>query len=1027
MVRARAPKVYSIAAHRGFVDALVAGLLPRYFDTELGLSQLTLLLPSSRAARAVSEAFIRELGERGQRGLLMPRMVLVGDLDLAENLGPMLDPLGALDIAPAVEPTRRWLELAEHIRTVFESEARTPPSTRARLQMAREIGAMFDRLNAEEIAPQALLSDAVRDRFPDVAGHYQEGIWLFAKVQALWGASLAARAQVDASQRRNALFDHTARAWRSKAPQTPIIAAGVTSAAPALARLLRVVSELPQGAVVLPDLDLLMGQEAWEELGRAGQPSEPGDALLGRADAVTHPQYHLKLLLGRMGINRAEVEPWHRKGASAAPPQRSHAISSLFLPPKASAVWAHLPATKRRLSGVRLMQLANIEEEAQAVALMVREALDIPQKRVNIVTPDRALARRIAAHLARWEIHADDTAGRPLHLTPAGRLVLQLAAASCEQAAPVALIALLAHPLVRAGDERAAWLAAVRKFELGLRGPRPAPGLAALELRANKAGVAEWWEEVAALMAPLLHLQEHREVGLADALELIMQTAQKLAGEALWGREDGRALSAFLDDLSAQARALGTAIAPGELDGIVRDAMAEIAVRPPYGGHPRVAIYGLIESRMTRADLVICCGLNEGTWPRIASPEPLLAPPILRALGVPGADFRIGLAAHDLAGALGAPEVVLSRAERDMEGPTIPSRFLLRVEALLGDQHARHIEQEIPRLARALDRESASAEPYQRPRPDPAPVLRDVPIKVTALDRLLGDPYQFYASEILQLHSLEALDAEAGPAWQGTLVHAILERWHAARDKARDRGQGKARDRTHDKGAGADLLAIADEELKARHINPLLWGLWRPRLLEALDWVQSEVEAQARDTGRCVAAFERKGEMERLGVRIHGRADRIDRLSDGTLAIVDYKTGRFASPAQVESGFALQLGLTGLIARAGGFGDASGEPCAFEYWALKKRPGGKGFGFIDKPLKVDGRRSGLSPEDFLPRHEAFLDAAIARFIKGREPFAARLNPDYPGYDTYDQLMRLDEWERNQAENNGTLAGRQDEA
>src|SRR5690606_30844055 len=139
---------------------------------------------------------------------------------------------------------------------------------------------------------------------------------------------------------------------------------------------------------------------------------------------------------------------------------------------------------------------------------------------------------------------------------------------------------------------------------------------------------------------------------------------------------------------------------PRDLAPVLRGMMEKIAVRPPYGGHPRVAIYGLLESRMSRADLVICAGLNEGTWPRLPGQEPLLAPAVLRALGVPGPDFRIGLAAHDLAGALGSPEVVLSRAERDADGPAIPSRFLLRVRALLGRLAEDHAERRAVELAR---------------------------------------------------------------------------------------------------------------------------------------------------------------------------------------------------------------------------------------------------------------------------------------------------------------------------------------
>ena len=100
------PQVYSIAAHRGFADALVAGLIPRYAEPRFGLARLTLLLPSRRAVRTVTEAFVRASGG----GLLLPRMAVIGDLDLDETLGPLLDPIGAgTGIPPAADPTRRWL------------------------------------------------------------------------------------------------------------------------------------------------------------------------------------------------------------------------------------------------------------------------------------------------------------------------------------------------------------------------------------------------------------------------------------------------------------------------------------------------------------------------------------------------------------------------------------------------------------------------------------------------------------------------------------------------------------------------------------------------------------------------------------------------------------------------------------------------------------------------------------------------------------------------------------------------------
>jgi ATP-dependent helicase/nuclease subunit B len=967
-----APNVFSIAAHRGFADALVAGLVPRYSDPELGLARLTLLLPSGRAVRTVTEAFIRHSGA----GLLMPRMVVVGDLDLDEALGPLLDPLGAgEDIPPAADPTRRWLRLAELIR-----EERPQLKGSARLRLAFELGRTMDRLLTEEIGPEELLDERVLGLLGDLADHWRDSLRLFARVQARWLDELKARGEFDTADRRNRLFRHAAKRWREDPPQTPIVAAGVTSAAKGVAALLRCVSRLPQGAVVLPDLDLSMDADVWEELGTAG--ARDAESPFGREDAVTHPQYHLKLLLNRMWIARDEVQPWHRAGLGKGPPERSHAISSLFLPPQASKAWADLPAEKRRLSGVRLMETANPEEEAQAIALLVRQALDQPEKRVAVVTPDRGLAARVVQHLRRWHIEADDTAGRPLPQTAAGRVLLLLAEVAAEQAAPVPLMALLEHPLVRAGEARGSWLDQVRAFELELRGPRLGPGLTSLRAVADAARVRPWWDEVEALLAQLM---ADGEASLADQLDRLVSAGEALCGDGLWALADGRALSAFVEDLRLHAGEVGTTLDPAELPAVLREAMDRVAVRPPWGGHPRVAIYGLLESRMTRAELVICAGLNEGTWPATPATDPLLAPAVLRALGVPGADFRIGLAAHDLAGALGAPEVVLSRARRDAGGPAIASRFWLRVEALLGELAKDHRETAIPDLVRALN-SPAPVAPHPRPEPKPAPEQRKVRVSVTALDRLRSDPYQFYASSILRLKELDGLDAEPSPAWRGEVAHKILERWH------------------NGEGTLADLAA---DELRQMNAHPLMRALWRPRLLRALEWIEARIAA---DPERVPTVIEGWGQMDVRGVTLFGKADRIDVLPGGRLAVVDYKTGAPPSGKQVAEGYALQLGTLGLMAERGAFVGAQGEAARFEYWSLgASKTSETGFGYVTTPILEGNKRSGIPLEDFLPMAEDYLHEALDRWILGDEPFTARLNPDAPGYSTYDQLMRLDEW------------------
>ena len=985
------PAVYAIAAHRGFADALVAGLISRYGGGDLGLARVTVLLPNRRAVRTVTEAFVRAAGALDARaGLMLPRMAVVGDLDddVDSPLGPLLDPLAEDAVPAAADGTRRWLRLA----ALIAQDDPEAPRGAALLRRAWEAARTIDRLAVEGIAPEDLLSEEIIGIVGDQASHWQDATRGFLRLHARWRAVLAAAGELDPPTRRNLLFDRLAVRWRAEPPTGAMIAAGITSASPALARLLRVVSELPQGAVVLPDLDLALDDETWAALGRAGMPDEAGGAPFGRDDALTHPQYHLKLLLARMGIARGEVRAWHRAGVSPAPSSRSAAISNLFLPPVASARWVDLDERKRRLSGVRLMESAHPAEEAQAIALLMRQALETPERRVALVTPDRGLGARVVAHLRRWGIEADDTAGQPLSHTTAGRLLLLLAEIAGEGAPPVPLIAALGHPLVRSpgvfgGKARADWLDNVRALDLRLRGPRPAAGLGAIAaLIAGKPPMAAWWDEVTAALAPLLAADGADFAGLLGALAA---AAEALCGDAVWAGADGRALAGLLDTIGAAAAEVGTHLPARDLTAALRDAMDRVAVRPPWGGHPRVSVLGLLEARMARADLVICGGLVEGTWPAPAAPDPLLPPAVLRQLGVPAGEFRIGLAAHDLAAALGAPQVVLSWARRDEGGPVIPSRFVLRVQAMLGRKlAAAHMDQAAVEWARAIDVGRSTAGPAPRPQPMPSAEQRRVSISATALDRLRGDPYQFYAASILGLSRLEALDAVPGPAWRGSAAHDILDAWHKA-------------------GATpGGLVAAAGPVLDGLSAHPLARVLWRPRLLAALAWIDDEI-SRLKAEGRVVLATEQTGAIHRHGIRIHARADRIDRLADGGLAVVDYKSGTPPTARRVEEGFALQLGLIAFIAREGGFDGIAGEPTAFEYWSLSKKA--DQIGFSTEPLRKKGKSTGLEREEFIDRTADYLDEALARWILGNEPFTARLNPDLPSYTDYDQLMRLDEW------------------
>ncbi|HEX8263627.1 MAG TPA: PD-(D/E)XK nuclease family protein, partial [Allosphingosinicella sp.] len=424
-------------------------------------------------------------------------------------------------------------------------------------------------------------------------------------------------------------------------------------------------------------------------------------------------------------------------------------------------------------------------------------------------------------------------------------------------------------------------------------------------------------------------------------------------------------------------------LAPASVPALLEQLLGAVAVRPPYGQHPRLFIWGLLEARLQSADLVILGGLNEGVWPQLPVPDPWLAPRVRHELGLPSLERRIGLAAHDFAVALGGREVLVTRARRDSRSPAIASRFWLRLEAMTAGitRSPRHKS-----WARELDR-PAGFHPAARPAPRPPASLRPRQIAVTDVDRLKADPFAFYARKMLAFAPLDPIDADPSAAWRGSAVHKTLEAWMKEDDCEPSR-----------------LRPRAEALLRDAAAHPLMRALWQPRLLEAIDWIAAEM-AKNFAAGRRPVAAEAKGTCELEGVKLYGEADRIDRLADGRLAIVDYKTGKPPSAKAVAEGYSLQLGLIGLIAARGGFDGIEGVPACFEYWSLARDRTGK-LGYVASPV---GGRTGIDVADFTTMATRNFLAAAMRWLIGDEPFTAKLHPEHAPYGDYDQLMRLDEW------------------
>ncbi len=967
-----------------------------------------ILLPTRRAARALADAFLRAAEGRP---LLLPRMTAFGALDEAP-----LALAGALDLPPAVEPAQRLAALTRLVLAMGGQDGAPRTADRA-WPLAAELAGLMDEAELAEIDLAIRLPDAAD---PEHATHWQKTLAFLTIVTRAWPHWLAEQGLMNPAARQVALLRAQATAWQSAPPDFPVLIAGTTGAVPAVARLLRTVTRMEHGAVVLPGLDTAMDAEAWDKL-----------------DA-SHPQAGMRGLLAGLGATRADVRPWllpphptlspkgerdfllplpragEGRGEGSVPSERFSTLSTALLPAAAMQQWRTAPPACT--DGLHRLTPADQQEEAAAIGLVLRGTLETPGARAALVTPDRDLAGRVSAELLRYGVIADDSAGEALAATPPAVFLRLVAHAVAEQLAPVALLSLLKHPLAAAGLAPAACREAARDLErLALRGPRPSPGLTGLRLAVDHArgdgrdAAAAFLARLEDCLAPALRVASAAaEVAPGEALAALIEAAERLAatddtpGDArLWGAEEGEALAAHLAAILAVLPRLPDQPVerlPGLLDAVLEGEI--VRTRRALRGrgdaeHPRVFIWGLLEARLQSAELIVLGGLTEGVWPPATEPGPWLSRRMRERIGLASPEERVGQAAHDfVSAACASAQIVLSCPRRRDGAPAVPARWLTRLDAFLAGQGAALAAHPATHWARLLDQPAGGPLPVAPPRPLPDVRLRPRRLSVTEVETWLRDPYAIYARHILRLRPLDPLDESADASRYGELAHHGLHNFLRDHDTA---WPADAHERLREAMHSALLRAGLRDALRA-------W--WTPRFTRIAAWVV-RLEIDRRSAAPPVALLtEIAGEhrFERPGglFALRGRADRIERRPDGKLAIIDYKTGTPPGQGDVEAGFAAQLPLEAVMAAAGAFGpELAAEAGELAYWHLT---GGFEPGKVRQLFKNGDLAAGIATAR--ERLEALIDA----FDDPARCYLAQPHPgERPRFSDYAQLARVAEW------------------
>jgi ATP-dependent helicase/nuclease subunit B len=1033
------PQVFSIPAGAPFLAVLADALLserlaaiPYLRDDPLALADVTVLLPTRRAVRSFREVLI---GKLGGEAAILPRIRPIGDVDEEDHLlnAPAETGADRLALTPAISRLDRQLALTQLTlawrkalrREILDLAPHEPLLIPASAADATRLAADLARL-IDDMATAGIGWDGLATLVPeDHARHFQITLDFLKIAREAWPAFLVEENRVDPAARRDTLIRAEAARLAASPPRGPVIAAGSTGSIPATAALLNAIARLPNGAVVLPGLDQDLDEAGWNAIGGGEAPS---------AAAHTHPQFGLKQLIAALGIARTDVERLAEPAPSVK--RRSRTLSEALRPSETTDVWASFraaegsPDADPALAGVGMIVARNEQEEALAIALALREAVDAPGTTAALVTPDRHLARRVAVELGRWGLAVDDSAGAPLDRLPAGvfaRLAVDVLLAEGD---PAVLLALLKHPFAAFGMARPECRRAARVLEIALlRGRRVTGGLAALAdaLAASHDEVekhfghvrpprqrlksAEWYlaarlvRAVGAAFAPMeARFRSGAEITVAAASELLRDALSKAArdetgrADLLWEGAGGDAVSTLLESLSGSV-GQALSILPGEYSAFLGALLGDVAVTRPAGADPRIHVWGALEARLQSVDLLILGGLDEGLWPAATRTDPWLSRAMRAEIGLLPPERRIGLAAHDFAEAATAPRVFVSRAEKREGSPTVASRWLQRLEALVGTEATERMRADGDRyvqLARSFDWvKPGDLKPVDPPAPKPPVAARPRGLSVTEIETLVRDPYAIYARRVLGLEALDPLGAAPDYALRGSLIHEALGAFTAAWTGA------------FDAAAEAELIATGRRVLAEIADFPDIHAIWSIRFASIARWFVRWEAARSANIEKRNPEISGHVELPLPGgpFRLRGRADRIDLRRDGGLEILDFKTGSPPSATQLLLGLAPQLALEAAMAIRGGFDESfKGRPLAGIAWIGLSKVG------RDEPLKSAVER-GWTEESITSEVFARFMTLIAAFDGAGHPYISRARPMFETrYESpYDHLARVREW------------------
>jgi ATP-dependent helicase/nuclease subunit B len=1036
-------RVFSIPVDMPFLDVLAENILAGKIIVEwpekndpLSLCRGTIILPTRRSAESLKKIFLSKY-----KITFVPKILTLGELDFSENVEEIQP--NAIDLGEQLFAYKKmsllrrklyltnlikfWAHQIEHSHTYYShNDESTEFATEKFLREFSIVNSLSGALGLASSLEHLIDTLAIHDRSwsdleqlsppGDVDEYWQLAKQFLRIVAEFWPKYCEAQGALDAIAYQKMLIKRYSNLLESNSLIGPIIIAGSTGSIPATTALVKLIALRNNGAVVLSGLDKNMDSGDWKEIQRNSLTQQ----------LLTHPQSQFAKLLMNLQIERESIEELGTRKLNGL--TKNKFLSEVMRPFNSTEFWSEglkLVSDiecETVLKNLSIIEAKNEQEEALAISVCVKEVLEKTNNTIDIITPDRSIARRVKSELRRWNLSVEDSFGeKPIYSTM-GQLLVSILNVMINDFSPINIYSMLINEHFSLGIPTSHLSKARSIIDYNiLRSPLKNAGTSAIADELNcliesssdpekfKSSIKFSRNElinarilVERLNYILISFTSHDNIELDYFSMLIWRslvliTALPGDSERLFQLDGSLEIDALIKEIS-EAKDI---IVSDTLNNIARFLKELIASRTIYRKkniNPRIRILGLLEARLLRSETTILAGLDEHIWPVESQSDPFLNRAWRKALRLPLPEQKVGQNAHDFVSAICAETVIISRAVKRNGTPTIPSRFLQRLRALSPDvvfndaicRGRRYLD-----LSRCLNYSKQSII-IKRPMPIVDWSILPSRLNVTEVEMLRRDPYSIYAKYVLKFVPLDRVGYKLGARERGNYVHLALARYSLRWPFEISLEPLQ------------ELIRIGDEILRNYKCEFNDLSIWRHNFIKSAKWFV-EWDSQRRQYLVAPLVIERSGEYRfRLSngneFLMTARADRIEILDQNLISIFDFKTGKIPTLAQVMAGFSPQLILEALIAIEGGFkGVSAASISSLEYIKF----GGKGGG---ESNPVFGREMTKEIIDLAERQFSELCRLIdSHWVKAR-PFYSRPHVQFLSErSSYDHFARVPEW------------------